>query len=92
MKEDDIIVVGMFTSVDSKGYTLYQESINPVRDTYSLYYTTDKSIRDKYKIPEGQDAMVVIMPELMVTKYDEPYYVKELAEDTPSGLILVSIL
>ena len=35
--------------------------------------------------------MVVILPDLMVTKYDEPYQVLEITDNTDGGYILVSL-
>lgn len=38
----------------------------------------------------NQEAMVVIMPELMITKHDKPYQVLEIKDDTETAEILVS--
>lgn len=39
---------------------------------------------------QGKEAVVVIMPELMVTKYDKPYHVLEVTAETQASDILVS--
>ena len=38
-----------------------------------------------------QECMVVILPDLMVTKYDKPYQVLEITDNTDGGYILVSL-
>jgi len=43
----------------------------------------------RYKVSD-KEAVVVILPELMVTKYDEPYYILELKDESENLKILVS--
>lgn len=44
----------------------------------------------RFKV-EGKEVVLVIMPELMVTKHDKPYYVLEITAETPASDILVRI-
>ena len=39
-----------------------------------------------------KEAVVVILPELLVTKYDKPFHVLQLEEDTENTKVLVSVM
>ena len=39
-----------------------------------------------------KEAVVVILPELLVTKYDKPFHVLQLEDDTGNTKVLVSVM
>ncbi|XP_067935563.1 protein disulfide-isomerase A4-like [Watersipora subatra] len=87
MLVDDVIVVGMFSSSETAAYDLYQDSISIVRDKYAFLYTTSGEIRQKYGVA-NKEAVVVILPELLVTQHDKPFHVLTVEDDTENTAVL----